>query len=86
MPCWVCKAAILAAVIALLVLLAQAAAISAAVVNAIQAIVLAAGSIGLSLSPTIVTASLGIIAGFSVAEFADWLCCKMGVTACCDES
>jgi hypothetical protein len=86
MPCWVCKAAILAAVIALLVLLAQVAAVSAAVINAIQAIILAAGTIGLELSPIMLTGCLGLIAGFSVTQLAEWLCCKMGVTRCCDES
>jgi hypothetical protein len=84
MPCWVCKAIILAAVIALLILLAQVAAISAAVINAIQAIVLAAATIGLNLSPTLLTASMGLIAGFSVNALVQWLCCKMGVMACCD--
>ena len=85
MPCWVCKAAILAAVIALLILLAQVAALSAAVINGIQAIILAAGSIGLELSPTLLTGSLGLIAGFGITQLAEWLCCKMGVSACCSE-
>lgn len=85
MPCWVCKAIILAAAIALLVLLAQVAAISAAVINAIQAIILAAGTIGLSISPTLLTTSIGLIAGFCITQFGEWLCCKMGVRACCPD-
>ncbi len=83
MPCWICKAAILALVIALLALLMQVAAISAAVINAIQAIILALEVLGVSLSPTVLTGALGIIVGFSVTEFAEWLCCKAGVTRCC---
>ncbi len=83
MPCWVCKGAILVVVIALVILLAKVAVISAAVINAIQAIILAAELIGLSLSPLVVSGSLGLLVGFSITELAEWLCCKMGVTACC---
>ncbi len=83
MPCWVCKGAIIVVVIALAILLAKVAVVSAAVINAIQAIILAAELVGLSLSPLVVSGSLGILAGFSITELAEWLCCKMGVTACC---
>jgi len=90
MPCWVCKAIILALVIVLVILLAKfaAAAAAAAVVasaaaEAITAIVLALASIGLELSPLVITGSLGILAGFTLNELAEWICCKVGVTACC---
>ncbi len=84
MPCWLCKAAILVLVILLIALLAQVAAVAAAVIEGIQVIVLALASIGLELSPLVVTGSLAGIAGFSLNELAEWLCCKAGVSACCE--
>lgn len=90
MPCWVSKAAILAVVIVLIILLAKyaavvaaAATVAAAAAEAITAIVLALASIGLELSPLVITGSLGILAGFTLNELAGWLCCKVGVTSCC---
>ncbi len=84
MPCWVCKAAILALVIILLVLLAKVAVISAAVINAVQAIILAAEVVlGVAIGPGVVFGGLGIIAGFSANEAAEWICCKIGVARCC---
>ena len=81
MPCWVCKAAILAVVIVLVALIAKFAAAAAA--EAVTAVVLALASVGLELSPLVVTGSLGILAGFTLNEVAGWICCKVGVTACC---
>ena len=90
MPCWICKGAILAVVIVLVILsvefaavVAAAATVTAATTEAIAAIVLALASSGLELSPLVVTGLLGILAGFTLNELAGWICCKLGVTACC---
>ena len=90
MPCWVCKAAILAVVMVLVALIAKfaaavavAATVAAAAAEAVTAVVLALASVGLELSPLVVTGSLGILAGFTLNEVAGWICCKVGVTACC---
>jgi hypothetical protein len=90
MPCWICKAAILAVVIVLVILSAKFAAsaaaaetVSAAAAEAITATVQALASSGLELSPLVVTGLLGILAGFTINELAAWICCKVGVTACC---
>ena len=83
MPCWACKAATLATVIVLIALIVQVPVVIAAVTNTTQAIVLAAGSIGLSVSPEMVFGSVSLIAGYCVNEIAAWLCCKMGVADCC---
>jgi hypothetical protein len=90
MPCWICKAAILAVVIVLVILSAKfaavaaaAATVAAATAEAIAAIVQSLASSGLELSPLVVTGLLGILAGFILNEVAAWICCKVGVTACC---
>ncbi len=85
MRCWACKAVILATAIVLIALIVQAAVVIAAVINATEAIILAAGSIGLSLSPEMVFGSLSLIAGYWLNEIAAWLCCKMGVADCCKQ-
>ena len=84
MPCWLCKAGILVAIIALLLLVAQIGAVAAAATNAFQALLLALAYIGLDVSPAFLAGILGFIAGFSANAAAGWLCCKLGVTACCD--
>jgi hypothetical protein len=90
MPCWICKAAILAVVIVLAILsakysasVAAAATVAAATTEAIATIVQTLASNGLLLSPLVVTGLLGILAGFILNELAAWICCKVGVTACC---
>jgi hypothetical protein len=90
MPCWICKAAILAGVIVLVILSAKFAAVAAtattvaaATAEAIAATVQTLASNGLELSPLVVTGLLGILAGFILNEVAAWICCKVGVTACC---
>jgi hypothetical protein len=90
MPCWICKAVILAVVIVLVILSAKfaasaaaAATAAAATTEAIATIVQTLASSGLVLSPLVVTGLLGILAGFILNELAAWICCKVGVTACC---
>jgi hypothetical protein len=84
MSCWWCRGLLWALVIAALVLAAPAIAGSGAVAAIVSALQAAGSTLSAVTLTSQVTTGLITLIGAGAAVVTDWLCCRIGVQACCD--
>ncbi len=79
--CWVCRGAIAVIVVAAL---ASGAGLLASAATGIATAAVGAASVTTSMTTGITAALAGGI-GMAAGMLVDWICCVVGVTACCED-